>query len=124
MKGRSAAFANGVVYELREDRGVGDCSWLNINRWPAEGNEKSERAKAVVCDAESGGQCFLPAPRCAAGNSPRSWPTSVQNARGGRWAHARRMVPGLRRKGPKPDSRPQAAWIKSVATSGLKLAGF
>ena len=50
MTGRSVAFANGVVYELREDRGVGDCSWLNINRWPAEGNEKSERAKAAVCD--------------------------------------------------------------------------
>ena len=33
---------------------------------------------------------------------PRSWPISMQNAWCGRRAHARRMVPCLRRRGPSP----------------------
>jgi hypothetical protein len=41
MTNRSAAFGTGVVCELLEFRGVGDYSWLSINRQPAQGNDKS-----------------------------------------------------------------------------------
>src|SRR5260221_11807327 len=48
MTDRCAACANGAVYELREVRGVGDCSWLKINQWPAEGNEKGDQQRVAV----------------------------------------------------------------------------